>query len=137
MKKLTFVVCLLVGVQAAIGQSASTAIRELGDCSPATQRMLEQSFSVEKQLEIKNSPQELACLEYVCSRSYEFAPGQTILRSQKALFNIQSYKQLRRVDQRITIYDEQSGASVILYSWNEVEAELIKIRTSYQLASTN
>lgn len=137
MKKLTFVVCLLAGVHAAIGQSASATIHELADCSPATQRMLEQTFSVEKQLEIRNSPEELACLEYICAHSYEFAPGQTILRSQKALFNIQTYKQLRRVDQRITVYDERSGASVILYSWNEVEAELIKIRASYQLASTN
>ena len=53
------------------------------------------------------------------------------------LFNIETYKHLRRVDQRVTVYDEQSGLKFVLYSWNEVERGLVTIRSAYQLASSN
>ncbi|MBI3237606.1 MAG: hypothetical protein HYZ43_01970, partial [Flavobacteriia bacterium] len=76
-------------------------------------------------------------LNYICAQSYEFEKGQTILRSQKALFNIESYKHLRRVDQRVTVYDERSGLSVVLYSWNEVETALGDLRASYRLVTSN
>jgi hypothetical protein len=135
MKKAILALCFLAGMQAAIGQTARKMIERKSDCAPVTQRIMEQVFSVEKQLQLQNSPEELACLDYICSASYEFAAGQTILRAQKVLFNIEKYKHLRRVDQRITVFDEASGLDVILYSWNEVEAALIRIRTSYQLAS--
>jgi hypothetical protein len=136
MKKVTLIVCLLASAHLTFGQLAQTLIQQKSDCAAVTQRIMEQTFSVERQMELENSPEDLACLNYICAQSYEFEKGQTILRSQKALFNIEAYKHLRRVDQRITIYDERSGLSVVLYSWNEVEAALSDLKASYQLASS-
>lgn len=135
MKKFTLALCLLIGTQAAVGQLAEKVIREKADCAAVTQRIMEQSYSVDRQLELQHSPEELACLNYVCAQSYEFAAGQSSLRSQRVLFNIEKYKHQRRADQRVTVYDEQSGLNVVLYSWDEVETALMHIRLSYQLAS--
>lgn len=135
MKKCILALCLLVSAHAVIGQSAQTVIRAKADCAAVTQRIMEQSFSIDRQLELQNSPEELACLNYVYAQSYEFAAGQSSLRSQRMLFNIEKYKHLRRIDERITVFDEQSGLNVVLYSWNEVETALMHIRSSYQLAS--
>ena len=136
MKKVTLIVCLLASAHLTFGQLAQTLIQQKSDCAAVTQRIMEQTFSVERQLELENSPEELACLNYICAQSYEFEKGQTILRSQKALFNIEAYKQLRRVDQRVTVYDDQSGLTVILYSWNEMETALSDIKASYRLVSS-
>lgn len=135
MKKMTLALCFLVGFLAANAQTTTKMIQQKSDCAPVTQRMMEQLFTVDQQMKLQSSPEDMACLDYIYASSYEFAPGQTILRSQKALFNIERYKHLRHVNLRMTIYDEASGLNVILYSWNEVEASLSKIHTSYQLAA--
>lgn len=119
------------------GQQPDTRIQQVSDCAPVTQRILQQYFTVERQMEITTSPVDLACLNYICAYSYEFAPGQSLLRSQKELFNIEKYKHMRLVDQRISIYDEHASVYVILYSWNEVEAKLIAIRKAYSKVESN
>jgi len=133
MKKVTMVVCLLISTNAALAQLVQKIISTKADCSSVTQRFIAQNYSVEKQLAIETAPQDLACLDYICARSYEFAPGQMALQSQKELFNIELYKHMRRTDQRITVYDEYSGLNVVLYSWNEIEQSLIRIRSTYEL----
>lgn len=105
-------------------------------CLPVTQRILQNYFSAERQLEILNSPVELTCLNYICAYSYEFAPGQMVLRSQGQLFNIERYKHLRMVDQRVSVFDEYSGLNVVLYSWNEVETRIMEIRKIYGAPAT-
>jgi hypothetical protein len=110
-------------------------IYQKSDCAAVTQRMIEQHYTVEKQSEIQDSPEDLACLNYICSASYEFFPGESVLRSQKVLFDIQKYQHLRHPTLRITVYDEVLGLKITLYSWNEVEAALSAIRQMYRLAS--
>lgn len=135
MKKAATILCLLISTQFVFGQVSRALIQKKSDCAPVTQRIMEQVFTLDRQLELENSPEELACLNYICSASYEFEKGQTPLKSQKLLFNIEQYKHLRRVDQRVTVYDEVSGLSVVLYSWNEVESGLQQVRSDYQLVS--
>lgn len=135
MKALTTICSLLLTFSMVYSQSSFPVIQDKSDCAPVTRRMLEQQFPLERQLEIQSSPEDLACLDYICSRSYEFSPGQMVLRSQRALFNVEKYRSMRRVDQRITVFDNETGLEVTIYSWNEVEAALIAIRTNYQLAS--
>jgi hypothetical protein len=141
MKTLTTLLIVLVTVQVAHAQDATVLpakreIRQKSDCAAVTQRMIEQLYTVDKQAQIQDSPEELACLNYLCAESYEFFPGQAVLRSQRVLFNIEKYKHLRRPNQRVTIYDDASGLKVTLYSWNEVEAAMTAIRQHYQLASS-
>jgi len=135
MKKAAMVICLVMGTNAALAQLVQNVISTKKDCSSVTQRYLSQTYSIDQQLALEASPEDLACIDYICARSYEFAPGQMALKSQKELFNVESYKHMRRKDQRVTIYDDYSGLSIILYSWNEVEQGLLKTRTSYQLLS--
>lgn len=136
MKTAATILCLLISTQLLLGQASRALIQKKSDCAPVTQRIMEQVFTLDRQLELENSPEELACLDYLCSGSYEFEKGQTPLKSQKILFNIEKYKHLRRVDQRVTVYDEVSGLNVVLYSWNEVETGLEQVRSSYQLMSS-
>jgi hypothetical protein len=141
MKKLATLLIFLITVQITNAQDSRTLparpeIRQKSDCAAVTQRMMEQLYTVDKQAQVQESPEELACFNYLCAESYEFFPGQAVLRSQRVLFNIEKYKHLRRPDQRITIYDEVSGLKVTLYSWSEVEAALLNIRQHYQLASS-
>lgn len=126
---------LLIGAGTTTAQT-QPVIYEKTDCSPVTQRMIEQYYSVEKQARIQDSPEELACLDYICARSYEFENGQAVLRSQRLVFNVQNYQHLRHPTLRITVYDEMSGLNVTLYSWNEVETALSGIRQSYRLAAS-
>lgn len=135
MKTATTILCLLICTQLVLGQTSSALIQKKSDCAPVTQRIMEQVFTLDRQMELENSPEELACLNYLCAGSYEFEKGQTPLKSQKMLFNIEKYKHLRRVDQRVTVYDEVSGLNVVLYSWNEVEIGLHNVRSNYQLVS--
>lgn len=100
----------------------------------ATQRHIEQSMSVEEQLSLDNDPEQLAILDYVYSSSYGFATNQMVLKSQKALFNLEKYEKLRQQSCNTTIFDEASGLSVTLYSWDEVDKQIGKIKLQYQLA---
>jgi hypothetical protein len=140
MRRIVALVGFLVSIQVVSGQGTAASspkpmIYQKSDCAPVTQRMIEQHYSVERQSEIQDSPEDLACLNYICSASYEFAAGQAVLRSQRVLFDIQKYQQLRHPTLRITVYDEVLGLNVTLYSWNEVEAALAAIRQTYRLAS--
>jgi hypothetical protein len=140
MKRFVVVMSLLIGTGTATAQEAKTPARPViyqkTDCAQVTQRMIEQYYSIEKQSQIQDSPEELGCIDYICARSYEFVAGQAVLRSQRAVFNIQNYQHLRHPTLRITVYDEISGLNVMLYSWNEVETALSGIRQSYRLASS-
>ena len=132
MRTLTLLLlCFLMGLQSAIGQSEKAAIVTTSDCSAVTRRILLQDYSVDQQLAIQSSPEQLACLDYIYAHSYEFPSGQMAIRSQKELFNVDNYKHLRRRDTRVTVYDAYSGLNVTLYSWNEVEQALLKTRDHY------
>lgn len=138
MKNAILIVCFLVGAAFAFGQTLpkiQRVYKSKSDCAPATQRMIEQMYSYEMQLTLNATPEKLACLDYLYARSYEFAPGQTVLRSQKALINIENYKGLRHSTHRVTVYDEAAQVTIILYSWNEVEMEMSNIRLTYELAA--
>lgn len=138
MKNAALIVSLLVGVAVAFGQTIpkiQRVYKTKADCAQVTQRIIEQMYNYDMQLTLNATPEKLACLDYLYARSYDFAPGQTVLRSQKALINVENYKSLRHSTHRVTVYDEAAQVTIVLYSWNEVEQEMANIRLSYELAS--
>jgi len=104
------------------------------DCAMATQRHIEQTLSVEQQLAIQNNAEKLSVLDYVYSSSFSFNGDQMILKSQKALFNLDKYEKFRQQSCNSIIFDEASGLSVTLYSWDEVDRQISKIKLNFQLA---
>ena len=100
----------------------------------ATQRHIEQTLSGEQQLAIQNNPEQLSILDYIYSSSYAFNSDQMILKSQKVLFNIDEYEKFRQQSCNTVIFDEASGLSVTLFSLDEVERQISKIKLNFQLA---
>lgn len=114
-------------------------IQSKSDCAMATQRHIEQTFSVEEQLALQNDLEKMSIMDYVYSSSYSFSDNQMVLKSQKALFNIEKYERLRQQSCNTVIFDEASGLSVTLFSLDEVDKQIARIRSQFQLAvhSTN
>lgn len=105
------------------------------ECDMATQRYIEQNFSVEEQLTLQDNNEQLSILNYVYASSYAFTGNQMVLKSQKAQFDLSKYEKYRQQSCNTTIFDEASGLSVTLYSWDEVDRQINKIKLQYQLAS--
>jgi hypothetical protein len=127
---------LLILPLLALALPALSQVRELADCSEPTRRFISQYYTIDKQIELNEDPEKLTKLEYICVHSYEFAPGQTILNSQRNLFIVQRYEHMRRQNYRVTITDEYSGLKVILFSWDEVEQQKVRISGQFQLAES-
>jgi hypothetical protein len=132
MTKLLLVGIVLLNFSAFFAQVAQTSIAP--KVESVTQRYLSQRFSLEDQLVITASPEKLARLNYMYALSYEFTSDQMVLKSQKILFDIEKYNAFRMPSQRVKITDMESGLTVVLYSWNEVEEALLSISTTFQLA---
>lgn len=136
MKATTLLFSLLVSTTIAFSQTAPVSVIETkGACAAVTQRIMDQSYSLDKQLALQASPEQLGCIDYLFAHSYKFTDGQMALKSQKILFNVNKYEHMRKKDYRVTIYDDQSGLKVELYSWNEVDQAIGNIKVQYQLAA--
>lgn len=104
------------------------------DCAMATQRHIEQTLSLEQQLAIQNNAEQLSILDYIYGSSFTFNSDQMILKSQKALFNLDKYERYRQQSCNTVIFDEASGLSVTLFSLDEMERQISKIKLNFQLA---
>lgn len=131
------IVSLLVSAPFVMGQPVSKSYTKKSDCAAVTQRAINQGFTYAQQLELFSNPDQLAAMDYMYAYSYEFAPGQMVLRSHRELINVDTYKHLRHSTRRIEVYDEKTQMVIILYSWTEVELALRKVRISTELASCN
>lgn len=133
----TFIVSLLIGTPMVIGQAAPSKVyTSKSDCDAVTQRAISQAYSYDRQLELDQNPQKLAILDYMYAYSYEFAPGQMVLRSHKQLINVDKYKHLRHATKRVSVYDDSTQMTLVLYSWEEVTNAITTIQNRVQLAST-
>lgn len=103
-------------------------------CEAATQRYINSHYTVAEELELKQSPEKLECMNYIMAHSYAFTKDQMVLNSQKMMFNIDQYKQLRKKDSRTVVYDEATGLTVELFSFDEVDKALDQIHARYELA---
>ncbi len=112
-------------------------IQTKSDCAMATQRHIEQTLSVEEQLALQNDLEKMSILDYVYSSSYSFSSNQMVLKSQKALFNIEKYERMRQQSCNTVIFDEASGLSVTLFSLDEVDRQISQIRLQFQLAESS
>jgi hypothetical protein len=133
MNRLLLLGLILMNFSATIAQ---LHVSNQATCAAVTQRIIEQRFSVEDQLALNAAPEKLARLNYMYAYSYEFTSDQMILKSQKMLFNVEKYNALRMPSQRVKIMDPESGLTVELYSWNEVEQALDAISAQFHLADS-
>ena|SRR6218665_1607734 len=132
MKTLLTWVLTLTTTSLVFGQKMVTTKAE---CDLATQRHIEQNYSVDDQLELQNNSEQLSILNYMYSSSFTFAGNQMVLKSQKAQFDLSKYEKYRQQSCNTTIFDEASGLSITLFSWDEVNRQISEIKLQYQLAS--
>jgi hypothetical protein len=133
MKTLLTWVLTMTATTLVLGQKM---VSSKAECDLATQRYIEQNYSVEDQLAIQNDSEQLSILNYMYSSSYAFAGNQMVLKSQKAQFDLKKYDKYRQQSCNTTVFDEASGLSVILYSWDEVDRQINNIKAKNQLASS-
>lgn len=136
MKAMITSLLFLTGTFPCLIAQTTALIHSTQECAPATQRALSQKYSLEEQLRLNEHPEKLACLNYMYANSYSFPADQMVLRSQKALFDVEKFNPQRSQTMTITVYDEQSGLTVQLYPWEKVNNDLDAIRLQYQLAAT-
>jgi len=132
MKTLLTWVLTITTTSLVFGQKMVTTKSE---CDLATQRYIEQNFSVDDQLELQNDVEQLSILNYMYGSSYAFATNQMVLKSQKAQFDLKKYEKYRQQSCNTTVFDDASGLTVTLYSWDEVHRRINEIKAQYQLAS--
>lgn len=132
---LRVVVSILISTSILNGQPTQKSYTSKSDCAAVTQRAINQGYTYAQQLELLSNPDKLAVMDYMYAYSYEFAPGQMVLRSHRELINVDNYKHLRHSTSRVEVYDEKTQMVIVLYSWAEVESALIKVRWSTELAS--
>ncbi len=113
-----------------------TLVQKFSDCAPVTQRLIQENFSTQQRIDLEIDTRKLAKLNYVMAQSYRFADNQMVLRSQRQLFNAQSYESYRKKDRRVTVFDSTTGLYVELYSWNEMDVQLSKIDVQYDIVSS-
>lgn len=113
-----------------------TLVQKFSDCAPVTQRLIQENFSTQQRIDLEIDTRKLAKLNYVMAQSYRFADNQMVLRSQRQLFNAQSYESYRKKDRRVTVFDSTTGLYVELYSWNEMDVQLSKIDVQYDVVSS-
>ncbi len=116
-------------------QNSMKLIQTKSDCDPVTVRMMNLYVALEKQLEWQENPESLALINYKFAHSYTVAKDQIVLRSQLALIDISQYEHLRMPHQTVTVYDPNSGLSIILKSNDMMQEEMQEIRLMYALAS--
>ena len=132
MKTLLTWVLTLTTTSLVFGQKMVTTKAE---CDMATQRHIEQNYSVDDQLALQNDVEQLSILNYMYSSSYAFATNQMVLKSQKAQFDLKKYDKYRQQSCNTTVFDDASGLTVTLFSWDEVNRRINEIKAQYQLAS--
>ncbi len=132
MKTLLTWVLTITTTSLVFGQKMVTTKAE---CDLATQRYIEQNYSVDDQLALQNDVEQLSILNYMYASSYTFATNQMVLKSQKAQFDLKKYEKYRQQSCNTTVFDDASGLTVTLYSWDEVHRRINEIKAQYQLAS--
>lgn len=114
-----------------------TIIQKFSDCAPVTQRLIQANFTPQQCIELEKDLRKLSKLNYVMAQSYRFADNQMVLRSQRQLFNAKLYDGQRQKDRRVTVFDSATGLYVELFSWNEMDQQLMQIDIQYDIVSCN
>ena len=114
-----------------------TIIQKFSDCAPVTQRLIQANFSNQQRLDLEKDLRKLSKLNYVMAQSYRFADNQMVLRSQRLLFDAKAYDGQRQKDRRVTVFDSTTGLYIELFSWNEMDQQLMQIDIQYDIVSCN
>ncbi len=103
-------------------------VESFQDFANVTKRILTESYGDNQIGNLETNPERLSKLNYVLSSSYTFSPDQMVLSSQKALFDVRKFEHLRKETTQVTVYDEETGLTVILKSQYEMDKELNTIQ---------
>lgn len=99
-------------------------VESFQNCANVTKRILTESYDENQIGKLETTPERLSKMNYVLSSSYTFSPDQMVLSSQKALVDVRKYEHLRKETTQVTVYDEETGLTVILKSYYEIDKEI-------------
>lgn len=98
--------------------------------SKLTEVMLQKKYSINEIEELKKYPDKLKSLDYLFSKSFEVSAHQSYSQEQFEKIDILLYDIKRKVDERVLVFDEASGLSLVLYSLNQIELDTKEISKS-------
>lgn len=91
--------------------------------SRLTELMIEKNYSVSEREELNKYPEKLKALDYLYSKSFEVSQQKQYTAEQFEKIDMTKYFSQRKVDENVLIFDEASGLSLLLYSFNKMEAD--------------
>lgn len=100
-----------------------------------TEIMIQKKYTANEIQELKTNPEKLKIINYLYSKSFEVSEYQKISAEQFEKIDISIYDLKRKLDERVLVFDEASGLSLILYSLNQIESDTQAISKS--AAQTN
>lgn len=116
-KSITLIIAIIISNKSMISQNNVSS----NYTDRLTEVMLQKKYSSQEIEELKNNPEKLKTLNYLFSKSFEVSQHQTYTKEQFEKIDILIYDTQRKLDDRVLVFDEASGLSIILYSLKQIE----------------
>ncbi len=89
--------------------------------SPLTVVMIKNHYSADDIRELSKNINKLKAMEYLFANSFEVAPNQEFTKDQLLKIDILNYRLDRKLDEIVTVFDEKSGLTLVLYSIKTID----------------
>ncbi len=116
-KKLLF----LFGVSVSCFSFSQNKISQNVELSPLTEVMIYKYYSADEIQELNQN--KLNTMNYDFSKSFEIVTGQSYTQDQLLKIDVLNYYNLRKENENIIVFDNQSGLNIILYSLNKIKED--------------
>lgn len=91
--------------------------------SKLTEIMIAKNYSAAEQEELNKYPSKLKTLDYIYSKSFEISEHKQFTAEQFEKIDVTKYDLVRKLDEFVLVFDENSGLPLVLYSLNRMEAD--------------
>ena len=91
--------------------------------SPLTVVMIKKIYTPEEIDQLKTSVDKLKMIEYYYSQSFEVLDGQKYSEEQLLKVDVLKYNLTRKLNENVTVFDQDSGLNILLYSLVTIDNE--------------
>jgi hypothetical protein len=116
--------CLLLSAGTCFNFSFSqNSINKDVSLSPLTILLIKKNYSPEEINQLKTSVDKLKMIEYYYSKSFEVVDGQKYSEEQLLKVDVLKYNLTRKMNENVTVFDQDSGLNILLYSLVTIDNE--------------
>jgi hypothetical protein len=116
--------CLLLSAGTCFSFAFSqNAINKDVSLSPLTVVMIKKIYTPEEINQLNTSADKLKMIEYYYSKSFEVLDGQKYSEEQLLKVDVLKYNLTRKLNENVTVFDQDSGLNILLYSLVTIDNE--------------